>query len=123
MGKLECYKSSDYQLGKLVEKINDIIRIRKITKGEFAILLGMPRATIAKYFSNANLKSIPTYIVKNISDKFEIPLDELLIPVNNDDKSQEIYAWVKKDVAMPYLRKAYQEYLNDIGKKVLSNIK
>lgn len=106
------YSLSDYDLCAYSSKLYNVRTTLKLTMREMADMLNIPLST---YQTNevGNVKKIPAFIVEQMVEKFKVDITSLLVPINKDRLGLQVIKWMNSNDAIPYIMKAYEQYLED----------
>lgn len=98
--------------------INTLIALRTVLSynmTEFAEYIGISQSAYAR-IEAGNFKRISISLVEFIAKETNKSVDEILPPLDLSDDELEVLKWANKPVAMPFLKKAYKEYIKQVTK-------
>lgn len=91
-------------------------KIKGMNQIDFSQYMGISQSSYGR-FELGDFKRLPVDFVERVAKELNKEVHEILPPVNTQEADNEILEWAGTLESMPYLRKAYQEYLYDKSKK------
>lgn len=113
------YSGRDYSIPHIAKLLHSARLKADKTQGEFAKYLGISQAKYGRY-ELGKIKWIDKELIDILCDKFDLPIEKVLIPVSKDGTKRALYNWVRRDDAQPYIQRAYEEWLKDNEQRVSS---
>lgn len=115
------YSVKDYDLANVANMLYTARMNMGLSQQDFAKYLGISSSAYGRHESG-KVKWISSKLIKSFCEKFNIPIDKVIVPISKEGEKRNFYNWVRRDDAQPYLEKAYQEWLEDRRKKITDNL-
>lgn len=110
------YMEKEYDTFAMANKLKHIRTSRGYSLSYMASLIGISYNQINR-IEEHNSKNISKKYVQLVSDKFSIPLSEIVVARDPENKDYALWTWIANEKeSLPYLQRAFYEYLRDKGK-------
>lgn len=106
------YSGKDYDIPHFSSILYNLRLKSGKSQQEFAQYLGISTSTYCRHESG-KIRRISSYVVDAVNVKYNIPVEELLLPNTESNEYTALYEWCRRDEAIPYLQEAYQKWLSD----------
>lgn len=115
------YSVKDYDIAHVANVLHTARMSMGLTQQDFAKYIGISSSAYGRHESG-KVKWISSKLIKGFCEKFNIPIDKVIIPVSKDGEKRNFYYWIRREDAQPYLEKAYQEWLEDRRKAISESL-
>jgi len=115
------YSIKEYDLAHVANLLYTARMNMGITQQEFAKYIGVSGSAYGRHEAG-KVKWISSKLVQGFCEKFNLPIDKVIIPISKKGELRNFQNWVNRADAQPYLEKAYQEWLEDRRKKISSQL-
>ena len=111
------YSVKDYDVANVANILYTARMNMGVTQQQFAKYIGTSSSAYGRHESG-KVKWISSKLIKNFCEKFNIPIEKIIVPISKEGEKRNYYTWIRREDAQPYLEKAYQEWLNDRRDKI-----
>lgn len=111
------YSVKDYDVANVANILYTARMNMGVTQQQFAKYIGTSSSAYGRHESG-KVKWISSKLIKNFCEKFNIPIEKIIVPISKEGEKRNYYTWIHREDAQPYLEKAYQEWLNDRRDKI-----
>lgn len=110
------YMEKDFDTFAMANKIELVRTSRDYSLEAMSGIVGISATQINKIEKHLT-KNISKRLVQTYHEKFGIPLSELVVKRDKENKDYALWNWINDtQESMPYLQSAFYQYLRDKGK-------
>lgn len=111
------YMKGEYDTFKIANNMRQVRIARGYSSQEMARILGISHTQLSKIETHKTT-NISRATVQRMSERFVIPLSDLVVKINHETDTKDIALWnwiTNEKESLPYLQSAFYQYLKDKG--------